>query len=386
MIIPRAFAALALGVSMHAASAAPAACVAPSMPAAVAAEVMQANGRLLAGLRPTGVHGSEISATGFWQTHAVAMDANWARTRERALALWRGFSEREVDALEGSRGPLYYPFSGPDFMYAHTLFPRAPRYLLIGLEEPGAAPAWPQMNETQAAASLAQLRQSMSTLMRLSFFRTNAMKEDLRRGKLAGVAPIMMAMAARGGFDVHAVDAVHLNEDGALCMGAAQSGGIGGVRLQLAETGKPATRELVYLQADLSDRALAKTPQVERHVRSLGAGPVFLKAASYLLHRGEFSVARSLVLERASMVLQDDSGIPFSAYAPTQWNGRLYGSYSRPIALFKERRQDALREAYARNAQPLDSGIGYSHRPGSSNLQVFEKRAATSATRQVTMR
>jgi hypothetical protein len=386
MMIPRAFAAFSLCVSVHAASAAPAACIAPSNPTPEAAEVMQANGRLLAGLRPTGVHGSEISATRFWQTHAAAMDADWAKTRERALALWRGFSEREVDAMEGSRGPLYYPFSGPDFMYAHTLFPRAPRYLLIGLEDPGAAPAWPQMNEAQAAASLAQLRQSTSTLMRLSFFRTNSMKQDLKRSKLAGVAPVMMSMAARSGFEVRAVDAVHLGEDGALCMGAAKGGGIGGVRLQLAEAGKPATRELVYLQADLSDRSLANTPQLERHVRALGAGPVFLKAASYLLHRAEFSVARSLVLERASMVLQDDSGIPYTAYSSAQWNGRLYGSYSRPIALFKDRRQDALREAYVRNAQPLDSGIGYSHRPGTSNLQVFEKRVARSATQQVSMR
>ena len=347
---------------------------------------MQANGRLLAGMRPMGVHGSEISAMRFWQTHAAAMDADWARTRERALTLWRGFSEREIDALESSRGALYYPFSGPDFMYAHTLFPRAPRYLLIGLEGPGAAPAWPEMNEAQAAASFSQLRQSMSTLLRLSFFRTNSMKDDLRRGKLVGVAPIMMAMASRNGFEVRAVDAVYLNDAGALCVGKAAAGGINGVRLQLGEAGTAATRELVYLQADLGDSALANTPQLVRHVRSLGAGPVFLKAASYLLHRDEFSTARSLVLERASLVLQDDSGIPYRAYVASQWNGRLYGSYSRPINLFKERRQDALREAYARQAQPLNSGIGYSHRPGTSNLQVFEKRIASSAAQQVSMR
>jgi len=386
MSVPRILVSLALGLWVHGSVAAPAACVAPSNPTADAAEVMQANGRLLAGMRPSSVHGSEISAMRFWHAHAAAMDADWARTRERALTLWRGFSEREIDALESSRGALYYPFSGPDFMYAHTLFPRAPRYLLIGLEPPGAAPAWPEMNEAQAAASFSQLRQSMSTLLRLSFFRTNSMKDDLRRGKLVGVAPIMMAMASRSGFEVRAVDAVYLNDEGALCVGKAAAGGINGVRLQLGEAGKAATRELIYLQADLGDRALANTPQLARHVRALGSGPVFLKAASYLLHRDEFSTARSLVLERASLVLQDDSGIPYRAYAASQWNGRLYGSYSRPINLFKERHQDALREAYARQAQPLNSGIGYSHRPGTSNLQVFEKRPTRTASQQVTMR
>jgi len=378
--------AIALSLGVPGAGAATAACIAPPGPTAEAAEVMQASARLLAGMRPAGIHGSEISATRFWQAHAAAMDAEWARTRAQTLAAWRRFAEREIDGSGGSRGILYYPFSGPDFMYAHTLFPRAQRYLLIGLEAPGRAPAWPQMNEAQAAAALAQLRHSTATLMRLSFFMTNSMKDDLNRSKLVGVAPIMMAMAARGGFSVRAVDAVHLNDDGILCAGAAPRGGIGGVRLQLGEAGRSALRELIYLQADLSDRALAHTPQVERHVRALGAGPVLLKAASYLLHRDEFSGARSLVLERASLVLQDDSGIPYTAYSDSQWTARLYGSYSQPINLFRGRRQDTLRDAYTRQAQPLDAGIGYSHRPGTSNLQVFEKRPPRTALQQATAR
>jgi hypothetical protein len=377
---------VALCLPGYAAAVAPAACAVPGPTSTQAAEVTQASARLLAGLAPTGAHGREISRTRFWGTHAAAMESAWTRKRQRALDPWRGFSEREVDTLDGSHGALYYPFSGPDFMYAHTLFPRAPRYLLVGLEDPGMAPAWHRMDESQAAASLAQLRQSTATLMQLSFFRTNSMKEDFKRGQLKGVAPVLMAMAARSGFEVRAVDAVHLDDAGSLCLGAADKSGIGGVRLALGEAGATATRELVYLKVDLSDRALARTPQFERHVRALGAGPVFLKAASYLMHRAEFSVARNLVLERARLVLQDDSGIPYRAYSPTEWDRRLYGAYAKPIGLFKDRQQAALREAYARNARPLDSGIGYSHRAGTSNLQLFEKRAATVMPQQVSMR
>lgn len=361
-------------------------CTAPAPPLPDIAAVTQASARLLAGLPPTGGNGSEISATDFWATHAAAIDRAWRQTRDRQLAPWRKFAEREVDLLEGASGPLYYPFSGPDFLYAHTLFPRAPRYLLVGLEEPGAAPRWEGMNPAQAAASLAQLRQSIAGLMRYSFFRTNSMKNDLRRGQLQGVAPVLMAIAALSGFEVRAVDQVHLDAAGALCLGAAAAGGIGGVRLALGEPGVSALRELVYLRVDLSDRALALTPQFERHVRALGSGPVLLKAASYLMHKSYFSAARNLVQERAKLVLQDDSGIPFQSFGAEQWSRSLYGSYARPIGMFRTWQQPKLRAAYAGAARPLDTGIGYSHQHGSSNLQLFEKRGARLALKLSTLR
>ena len=378
--------AAALCVACLTAAAAPASCVTPAVPAAEIAEVTQANARLLAGLPPTGVHGGEISGMSFWLAHARAMDAAWQRTSEHRLATWRAFAAREIDALDASRAPLFYPFSGPDFLYAHTLFPRAQRYLLVGLEPPGVAPRWGAMTASQAAASLAQLRQSTSTLLNLSFFRTESMRSDLNRGQLQGVAPVLMAMAARSGFNVRAVDEVHLNDAGALCMGAATDGGAGGVRLALAEPGAGALRELIYLRVDLGDRALAGTPQFERHVRSLGPGPVFLKAASYLMHKSNFSAVRAMVLERARLVVQDDSGIPYRAFQATQWNGRFYGAYAQPIPKFRDWTQPALREAYARSALPLDTGIGYSHRRGASNLQLFEKRDANPSMQRTAMK
>ena len=361
------------------------ACVAPGAPSAQSAELTQASARLLAGLAPTGVHGREISATPAWLAHAREMDSNWKRTSERQLALWRTFADREIDKLDGARGALYYPFSGPDFVYAHTLFPHAQRYLLVGLEPPGAAPSWGTMSEVQAGASLNQLRQSMASLLRLSFFLTNNMKKDLERGQLQGVAPVLMAMAARSGFDVQAVDAVHLADTGALCLGAVTGSRTNGVRLLLraAQTGTPgvgtpgaaaAPRELVYLRVDLEDKALGKTPEYARYVRSLGPGPVFLKSASYLMHKKYFSQSRQLVLARARFVLQDDSGVPYSAYSQAEWSGKFFGSYVQPIGMFKSWNQPALRQVYARNAQPLDTGIGYSHRRGTSNLQLFERR------------
>ncbi len=367
------------------AAAAPVACVAPAAPSDQAAALNQASARLLAGLPPGDSDGRPIAELAFWPAHARAMDAAWRRTSERALVTWRAFAAREIDALETSRQPLFYPFSGPDFMYAHTLFPHARRYLLVGLEAPGAAPRWSGMTEAQTAASLAQLRQSTSTLLDLSFFRTESMKTDLRRGQLTGVAPVLMAMAARSGFAVQAVDPVYLDEGGTLCSGDAVAGRIGGVRLVLAEAGGAALRELVYLRVDLGDRALATTPQFERHVRSLGPGPVFLKAASYLMHKPGFSMVRGIVLDRAGLVVQDDSGIPFQAFQSGQWNGRLFGTYAQPIPMFKDWTQQALREAYAREARPLDTGIGYSHRPGTSNLQLFEKRNAGTQPQRTAM-
>ena len=103
------------------------------------------------------------------------------------------------------------------------------------------------------------------------------------------------------------------------------------------------------------------------------------------MHKPGFSMVRGIVLDRAGLVVQDDSGIPFQAFQSGQWNGRLFGTYAQPIPIFRDWTQQALREAYARDARPLDTGIGYSHRRGTSNLQLFEKRNAGAMSQRTAM-
>ena len=88
-------------------------------------------------------------------------------------------------------------FSGPDFLYANAFFPEAKTYLLSGLEPVGAIP-----NITERTVeSLPRIQQSIGTSLRLSFFITRQMRDQLAGGDLAGTLPILYVYIARSGKD-----------------------------------------------------------------------------------------------------------------------------------------------------------------------------------------
>jgi hypothetical protein len=93
----------------------------------------------------------------------------------------------------------------------------------------------------------------------------------------------------------------------------------------------------------------------------------------FLLAEPRFSMLRQMILDDSSIVLQDDTGIPFRAF-DERWAVRLFGRYEAPGAPYEERVQPALRAAYEqRGASPLSFGIGYHVQPARSNLLVASK-------------
>jgi hypothetical protein len=378
----------ALLFTLHAAAAHAQTCTPLAEPSAASAQLTHQTARLLAGM-PVDKH--PLTQDADWQDHARAMDAAWKKLRDNKLTPLNAFAQTEVAPLPAARGALYYPFSGADFLYAHALFPQSPKMVLVGLEPTGNAPVLENMDSKALDASLAQLRASMKSLLNLSFFLTNNMRRDFRKSQLKGTAPILMTMAVRLGYEVRAVDAVSISAKGELCQrGGGSSGtnagtnpatnvgtttGTEGIRL-LMKNSAGETRELLFFSVDLHNKGFKRTPQFATYIESLGRGPVFLKSASYLMHKPYFSDSQNLIQKRATMVLQDDSGIPYKSYPSASWDTTLYGAYDRPIRMFKQWRQPALERAYAQSAKPLTFGIGYEYKKGTSNLQRFVAREA----------
>ncbi len=60
------------------------------------------------------------------------------------------------------------------------------------------------------------------------------------------------------------------------------------------------------------------------------------------------------------MVLQDDSGIAYKFFKKEAWDITLYGTYEKPINLFKDFYEPDLFEAFKKDAKPLNYRIGYS--------------------------
>lgn len=315
--------------------------------------------------------------------HRQTLGQAFVQLRERQLNAVAAFSERELQLLDQPITRVYYPFSGPDALYLLTLFPQAQQSILTGLEPVGVVPVFEGLSAAEVEASLAELRRALHAVLSFSFFRTNDLSVDLTRNRFHGVTPILFTFLAQADYAIVDVAYLLLNPNGQVCIADASAvakpapGFLAGVQIEYFKPGEFQFRRMTYWQADIGDGGLRRHPQYLDQVRALKPQASYIKSASYLMHKSYFSLVRQLILQHSTLVLQDDSGIPHSWFAARDWEARLYGRYSAPIALFGNWTQADLRRAYA-EGQPvaLDFGIGYRHRRNDSNLQLYLRKDA----------
>jgi hypothetical protein len=262
-------------------------------------------------------------------------------------------------------------------LYANAFFPNASTYVLAGLEPVGRIP---EITE-RSRYSLPGLRASLNTALNLSFFITAHMREQLQQGELSGTLPILYVFMARSGNTVREASLVNLDKDGNVTpvdqTRARQV--VDGAKIVFSR-GDDAPQTLYYFRTDLSDSGV-KNSGFLKFCEKFGIGDSLLKSASYLLHRQSFSRTRQFLIERSRLVVQDDSGIPLSAFKPDEWQLNLFGKYLGPIGTFPEHNQPKLRQLY-QQGQPrkLDFGIGYRWRANESNLLLAVKKPAKAAS------
>ena len=105
-----------------------------------------------------------------WQRHAATLNALFADF-ERQYA--RPAAEWARSALAGKRKArvVFYPFSGPDFTFAHLLFPAAETYILCGLESCEAAGRQRGLREWRPGAIAGRSRRQSQPLPAAVLFR-----------------------------------------------------------------------------------------------------------------------------------------------------------------------------------------------------------------------
>lgn len=317
--------------------------------------------------------------------HRAAFGQSWERFNKERLAPATAFAASELANHPAASGPLYYPFSGPDVLYALALFPRAAELVLTGLEPVGDLPDISRLDEAALAASLGELRRSLNAVLSFSFFRTNDMKAEFTNNRFSGVTPIILLFLARHHATISAVDPIVVDGGGNVHAVAASSlrgvvpDRVSGLRVLFRLPGDNAERTLYYFSADISDKGLERIPQYFKWLAVQAPRATFVKSASYLMHKSYFSQVRTFVLDRSGLILQDDSGIPLRYFAEPQWDRRMYGAYVGPIQLFANWYQKDMKAAYDRAAKPIDFGIGYQFVSRRSNLQLFTRRASLAA-------
>jgi len=317
-----------------------------------------------------------------WKQYADGFDSQWKKYDSTRLSLIRTWSDQELQDVYKATPTVFYPFSGPDILNAYTLFPHAKQFIMVGLEPVGSLPdISKQMAADTADQYFKSIRQSLTAILNLSFFRTKAMKTELRGEEVNGTIHLLLLFLERTGNSIVDIRPVNINYEGMIVtypdFRAAQRDSLKSKGVEIDFTDKDSiVKKVFYFSTDLSDGGLKNNTGFKKFVTSQEPYNTYLKSASYLMYESQFSVVRNLILNGSRHVLQDDSGIPFKHFDTSKWDFTFYGKYTGSIPLFKYGYQQDLFVAYkdSMKIKPLPFGIGYKHRKGDSNLMLSRKK------------
>lgn len=302
--------------------------------------------------------GSKVQADGAWDYYQKSIGqpmSEWART--------------EVRRPPG--GTVFYPFSGPDFVTVSHLFPQADRFVMVAMQAAGEPADVTNMSSVRLQSFQAKFMREWMKFSRLAFFRTDDLNEDLRdKHAQIGVTTILITFALYSGFDVKAVYPIVFDEASGDYIKA--NGPWKSVRLELSKAGKPVV--LDYVSLDLSDGVLSQSASTRAWLAKEAKNPVLLKAASHLLQETYFSVLRDILVENATMVVQDETGLNYT-YLAQIGPVDLYGGFLYPHELFNRKKQESLAQAYreSKDVKALPFAFSYNKTTERRSVQIVRR-------------
>lgn len=255
---------------------------------------------------------------------------------------------------------VLYPFSGPDFPNAYTLFPTANTYIMIGLEAGGFNPDLDTMSDGAVSKGLYELSMSLDTISRLNYFMTNSMKKDVSGSEFKGAAPVFLAYF--GFLKVHPYslkniiidkegNVVYLSADD-IKKNANYKDGFVSLEFKFVDNLDGTIKTLYFLSANISNYGLVNNPGIMKFLGKFGTFAVPMKAASFLLHYDTFSEMKKFVIQNAELFVMDDTGPPVADLFK-DFNVKVYGRYTRPIGLWPEKYQPELTRLHAEQKPEL---------------------------------
>lgn len=333
--------------------------------------------RMLAGMEASGGQEggfAEFRASSSWPYHQQQMDALWRQHEFGRGQKVRTWAAQEISDLQGHRA-LFYPFSGPDFLFAHELFPSAETYILCGLEPAEPLPDLGTLSAGDVAVGLNGLRTALGSIMDAGYFVTKDMRNDLQSTRFRGTLPVLLAFLARTGATVDSVDIVRLDGTGTPVLTGVSGGSAPGLMIRF-RNGFGGLKRLFYFRQDLSNGSTGLGGSFLTFVAKQGYPPALVKSASYLMHQGSFSNIRTYLTRSTAGLVQDPSGVPYRDLVNAGLTVDLYGNYQGTLGIFSQQQPD-LMAAYSsgqHRVQPVDFGFGYLYYPSKTCIMVARRR------------
>lgn len=302
-----------------------------------------------------------------WDEYSSTINKNWGMIEEKRLSTMRDwvteyFSHQMNDTMQ-----LFYPFSGPDFLHAYTLFPKANDYVFLANEKIGLMPDFSEMTGQEHKDYLHNIDFFLRDIYKRSYFITGNMIKDIGGKKVEGVLPIFYVFLSRTGHEILDVEAVKVDVDGTLSVYPDSvnipNDEYRGVRFFFRENAGGRVKTLTYFYCDISNNGFTKDPELELYLKGLRQSNGFVKSASYLMHYNTFSSIREILMDKTQALFQDDTGIPFKYFDKDSHEFVLFGAYEKPISDFSANlTQNDLKAAYVSDEyehKELPFSLGY---------------------------
>jgi hypothetical protein len=313
-----------------------------------------------------------LESTEAWKKYAAEFGITWDEAQRERFEPVDVFQERELAPVQAGSGFVFYPFSGPDVLYATRFYPDARVYVFAGLERVGNLPGV-YKSET-LDRHLHAWRWALSSIFERSFFVTSEMDRQFHGGVADGLMPLILLLLARSGCTIDEVHYWRLLSSGELAPEKEPLARHQAVEIRFQKSGDPTPRKLYYFSTDLA-KEFERNPAFENFLKRQGRPDTLVKSASFLLHWRMCSALRSYILEDSNSILQDDTGVPYHYLQPPAWQVLLYGRYSRPDRPFRRLYQKDLAEAFRDSARVHELGfsLGYGAGKRPSSL-MFARR------------
>lgn len=326
-------------------------------------ETADATACFIAGEKPKNLFSNLVNEP-FFAEHQKIVEQAWQKTEHENLKPIRDWlQEKPLISTSADTLTLFYPFSGPDFLYAHAFYPDCRNYIMVGLEKAGKLPDLNAISPALLKQYLESIRHSLRYMNKVGYFVTSQMRRDFSQENLDGTIHIILFYLIRTGHRISSISTTYIDSYGKPCSqpdNSVKRKKIKGLQIDFTSEKGSKMQSIYYFPLDLSDDNLAKQNAFLFFLNNFGAKITYLKSASYILHTNEFSSIRNLILNQSSKILQDDTGIPYRFFTNGKFDLQLYGNYSKTIRQFNYQYQADLKHALdSQEKDHLPFKLGY---------------------------
>ncbi len=333
--------------------------------------------RFVAGLNQTDKNSfTLLEGDKYWKDYKTSIDTGWQKMYNNRLSKMKEWEAGTFSSNVSDTLSLFYPFSGPDFLHAHYLYPNTKEFILGALEPIIDIPALSTLKEKERDKFLDSLSHSLRDIFYKSYFITTHMQNDLKQ--IRGVLPALYFFIERSGHELLEQKFITLDAQGNVIELKASElkKRIPGVVLKFRDLETKQIKTLYYFNLDMSDKGLLKKPEFLRFVGKRTPFNTFVKSASYLMTNPTFSTVRTFVLTNTISLFQDDTGVPYRFLKNRlDFKIQLFGDYTKPVKDFGAYTYQAdLDSAYkSANKLPLPFSLGYHWSTKIQNYMLITK-------------